>query len=357
MSARFLLSLALLAFCIALQPLGRAAVAQPRDATRAVSAPPADLSRRIDDLARGFDGDVGVAVTDLAEGWTINAAGERSFPQQSVAKLWTALAVLDAADRGRLRLDDTVLVARSDLSVFNEPLAARVGLDGYRASLRELLFLAIVQSDNAANDILVRRLGGPEAVQTVMAAKGLSGIAGGIEQRRLQSRIAGLEWRPDYDGGERLEAARARLPDAAREAAMQSYLAAPDDGATPLATVRALAALSEGRLLSPGSTALLLRLMGQSVHGPDRLAGGLGRSWSIAHKTGTGQHLGLLHVGTNDVGLIRAPDGHAYAVAVFIGRSVLPLARREGLMRAVARAVVAHWRLETNGMSEPAAPG
>ncbi len=199
-------------------------------------------------------------------------------------------------------------------------------------------------------------MGGQEAVQAVMAKKGLAGIVAGLPQHELQSRIAGLDWRPGYAGGQRFEAARARVPLTAREAAMQAYLASPDDGAEPAAMVRALAALWTGRLLSPASTALLLRLMQDSVHGPDRLAGGLGDGWSIAHKTGTGQHLGWLHVGTNDVGLLTAPDGRTYAVAVFIGQTERTLQMREALMRAVARAVVAHWRV-TNGMTRPESPG
>ena len=65
--------------------------------------------------------------------------------------------------------------------------------------------------------------------------------------------------------------------------------------------------------------------------------------WTLAHKTGTGQHLGALQVGTNDVGVLTAPDGHAYAAAVFVGASTRPLYIREGLMRQVARAIVEDW--------------
>ena len=315
------------------------ALSAPRLARRPASV----LAARIDALGQGFGGHVGIAVIDLEDGRTAAWNGEDRFSQESVAKLWTVVAVLEAVDDGGLAIDEQELVTQADLSVFHEPLEFRLGRHGYRASVAELVRGAIVDSDNAANDILVRRLGGTAAVQAAIRRKGIRGIAAGIEQRVLQARIAGLRWRPELDGGQRLEAARARLDPEVREAAMQSYLAAPDDAATPVATARALKALYEGRLLSAASTGRLLSLMHSTVHGEERLNGALPAGWTLAHKTGTGQHLGPLQVGTNDVGVLTAPDGHAYAAAVFVGASSQPLYVREGLMRQVARAIVEDW--------------
>jgi beta-lactamase class A len=309
----------------------------------AFAEPPAQagLEARIRALGSSFDGYVGLAVTDLKDGWTVSWNGDDRFSQESVAKLWTVIATLDAVDAGRIAIDEEVPITRADLSVFHEPLEDRIGS---HVTIAELVRAAIEESDNAANDLLVRRLGGTSALQAVMRRKGLSGIVAGIQQRDLQARVAGLEWRPELDGGERLEAARSRLDPEVREAAMRRYLASPDDGAEPVATVKALKALFEGRLLSPDSTARLLALMHSTVHGEERLNGGLERGWTLAHKTGTGQRLGTLHVGTNDVGILTAPDGHAYAVAVFEGSSTAPLIVREGLMRRVAEAIVETWQ-------------
>ena len=80
----------------------------------------------------------------------------------------------------------------------------------------------------------------------------------------------------------------------------------------------ALVRLKRGELLGPAMTARFLEILGQTETGPARLPAGLGPGWSIAHKTGTGQDLGNLSTGYNDVGLVTAPDGHAYAVAVMI---------------------------------------
>jgi beta-lactamase class A len=75
--------------------------------------------------------------------------------------------------------------------------------------------------------------------------------------------------------------------------------------------------------------------------GPLRLKAGLGPGWSIAHKTGTGQDLGDESTGYNDVGLLTAPDGRTYAVAVMIAQTRRPVPERQALMADVARAVVA----------------
>ena len=74
--------------------------------------------------------------------------------------------------------------------------------------------------------------------------------------------------------------------------------------------------------------------------GPERLKGGLMPGWTIAHKTGTGQDLGDLTTGYNDVGLITAPNGDTYAIAVMIAATRRPIPERQALMAAVARAVV-----------------
>jgi beta-lactamase class A len=210
----------------------------------------------------------------------------------------------------------------------------------------------MIESDNAAADRLVRQVGGAAAIQATLDRKGLRGILAGGEERDLQSKIAGLEtWRDSYGLGNTFKAARARLSPAARDAALAAYLDQPADGARPLAVAQALAALKRGELLKPGSTALMIGLMAQSTTGPLRLKGGLPVGWSLAHKTGTGQDWRSASVGINDVGLMTAPDGRAYAIAVMIRRTAKPVPDRLAFMQGLASAVVRHWELETGGMA------
>ena len=118
----------------------------------------------------------------------------------------------------------------------------------------------------------------------------------------------------------------------------------------------ALRRLQRGELLSVGATNTLLSLMADVTTGPRRLRGGLPADWRIAHKTGTGQDLGGSSIGINDVGLLSAPDGRTYAVAVMIPHTRQAVPERLALMQAVARAVVESWRVESGCCTSPSGP-
>ena len=110
--------------------------------------------------------------------------------------------------------------------------------------------------------------------------------------------------------------------------------------AAPSAIVGALARLKRGELLSPSSTTRLLNIMGNTHTGPNRLKGGLQPGWTLSHKTGTGQVLDGVQAGYNDIGILTAPDGRSYSIAVMIKRTSTPLPVRMTLMNNVVKAVI-----------------
>lgn len=306
-----------------------------------IPRPPAALAQTVERLGRGFDGVVGIAVRDVQAGWYISFNGLGYFPQQSVSKLWVALTVFDAIDHGRMRLTDMVRIERKDLVVFHQPLRARMGPDGFSTSVSELLLAAMTTSDNLANDSLLRTVGGPAAVRAFLTRSAIGGIRFGPGERLLQAGTAGLTWRQSYAEGNGFLEARAALPLEVRRAALERYLADPVDGAQPEQVVLALSRLRKGDLLSADSTQRLLTLMASSRTGPQRMRAGSGPGWAFAHKTGTGQELGSLATGYNDIGLMTSPEGRTYALAVMIKSTRQPIPVRQRLMADVARAVVA----------------
>jgi beta-lactamase class A len=300
------------------------------------------LDASIHTLGRAFSGHVGLAVRDLQTGWTSSYNGSTLFPQQSVSKFWVALTALDKVDRGQLDLNRPVVVRREDLTLFHQPIAALVKGNGYTTTLGDLLYRAITQSDNTANDFVLRRAGGPDAVRAFLRNNQISSVRFGPGERLLQSHTAGLTWRQEYSIGNRFTAARSSLPTEVRRAAFERYVADPIDGASPLGLIDGLAKLHRGELLSPESTRRLLTTMANTRTGARRLKGGLAPGWSVAHKTGTGQVFGSAVAGFNDVGIVTAPDGRAYAVAVLIGRTTRGIPERQRLMNDAVRTIIAY---------------
>jgi beta-lactamase class A len=344
------------ALALALMPQGGAAQPKPpvkhlaqngtyapvRDYSPGETAAHRALEAEIRAIAQGFNGDIGIAVEDVQSGWTAAYDGDTYFPQQSVSKFWVALTALDKVDRGELSLARPVTLHREDITLFHQPIAAEIGAGGYTTTIGELMTRALQQSDNTCNDAVLWRAGGPEAVHAFLRAKGIEGIRFGPGERLLQSAIAGIEWHQSYAYHGGFYAARDSLPASARRAAFEHYVANPMDGAMPLGVVDALSRLKRGELLSPESTQRLLGIMSHTKTGPQRLKGGLEPGWQLSHKTGTGQVLGSVQAGYNDIGVITGPDGRSYAIAVMIRRTSAPLPQRMRAMQNVVHAVISY---------------
>lgn len=301
------------------------------------------LQNELRAIGEGFEGAAGIAVAKTSDLAIMSYQGATPFPQQSVSKLWVAMTALDLSDKGALSLDEMVTIRRQDLTVFYQPIRDIVKRRGvFTSDYRDLLDRAITQSDNTANDRLLRRIGGPKAVEGFLRRNRIEGVRFGTDERNKQSAIAGLEWRQAYSSGNAFYEARDRVPEEERRQAFETYLSDPIDGATPNGIAKALARLARGDLLSPASTDLLLATLKETKSGPKRLKGGVPDGWTFGHKTGTGQYFDGVQSGYNDVGILTAPDGTTYTIAVLIGRTTTPYAARFEMMQSVTRAVVSY---------------
>ncbi len=312
---------------------------QPTWATREA---PAGMAQGIRAIWASYPDRAGVAVMRADGEWLIEHRGAELMPQQSVSKLWVAIAVMQAVDEGRIRLSDAVTVRDTDLTLFNQPIEEMIDADGFETTVGALLQAAMTMSDNTANDFLMQRVGGSSAVRAMLSAKGLSSIRFGPGEIALQSQTAGVVWRPEYRFKNNFELARAKLSPEVRKAAFDRYLADPIDGASPAGIARGLIKLHRGELLSAASTRHLIGLMASSGTGKQRLRAGVPTSWQFAHKTGTGQNLLSRTAGYNDVGLMFAPDGTAYAVVVLIAETTKPIPDRQAMMQGISATIGAN---------------
>ena len=319
-------------------------VAEKKRATDPIATADEKLKTQIDSYWKKFPGRAGIAIYTPFSDEIIGKRQTERFPQQSVSKMWVALTILEQEAAGKLSLDKRIRVSRDDVVVFSQPLKNYLnGRDTFDMSLRELLTHSINASDNLANNVLLRVAGGPKAINQMLDRRKVQSIRFGPGEVLLQSAIAGLEWQPEYRKGNAFNAQRSNIPMAKRKAALDAYLETPLDGAAPGTIALVLKRFSERDANDPG--AKLLKLMAGTYTGRSRLRSGLAPGWRLAHKTGTGQVLGSIATAINDVGVMTAPDGCVYPVAVMIAETRAGREATNAFMQNVARAVTQHHAL------------
>ncbi len=285
---------------------------------------------------------VGVEVLDTGERWF--RSGDRTFPMQSVFKAPLVAAVLDAADRGHLHLDSTIVLIGHDLSPFYSPVR-----DAFPRrkewTVAELATRAVESSDNTAADVLMGLLGGPAALTAWLRAHGVAAISVDRYERDQQPEILGLgRFQPAWANPDSFDRARRAVPEAIQRRSRIAYLGGRRDTMSPRGAIAFLAMLSAGRLLADSSTARLLGWMTEAVTGPNRLRAGIPATATLAHKTGTGPTVLGVSTATNDIGIVTFAGGRRMAIAALLAGSPASEAARDSILAAVARAVVASMR-------------
>jgi beta-lactamase class A len=64
---------------------------------------------------------------------------------------------------------------------------------------------------------------------------------------------------------------------------------------------------------------------------------GVPAGWRFLHKTGPGQILSPVSTGYNDIGIMTAPDGTRYALAIMMGSTTASIPQRMDFMQFVSR--------------------
>lgn len=307
----------------------------------------AALDREIVAIEKQAKGRLGVALLDLKDRKSWSHRGSESFPMQSVFKLPLAIAVLQAVEAGQFKLDQPITVTRKDFSLYHSPLAKAFKGERNDYPLRELIRLAAGESDNTAADLLMRRIGGPQVVTTMLKAGGIAGMSVDRYERDFQPEVFGLPgfgWDVAIDEP-RYKATLKALDPTKRQAAFAVALKDKRDAATPDASVAFLEALAKGNWLrDPAHSALLDTIITQTKSGPDRIRAGLPTAARLAHKTGLGLTMDGVNHATNDIGIVTLPDGRVFAIAVYLAGSKADAKTRFATHAAVAKAAVSALR-------------
>lgn len=293
------------------------------------------LEREVARLAKGAGGIVGISAIHLETGRRLSLNGSERFPMASTFKVPIAVQLLTRVDRGEIQLDQMVPIQQSDLHPGSGTLTDLFNKPGVALSVRNLMELMLLISDNSATDVCLRLAGGPGAVTARMRAAGINGIDVSRSTARLIADRIGIGQVPESEWSPALFR---QLSDAVsaeeRKAAAVRFDVDPRDTATPEAMAVLLERIHRKDLLKPDSAELLLDIMRRCRTGEARLKGILPAGTEVAHKTGT------IGATTNDVGIVTLPDdaGHV-VIVVFVKSSEKEIAVRERTIAEVARAV------------------
>jgi beta-lactamase class A len=316
--------------------LASAQTAVANSAAPTVDSAISRLEREIGRLAKTAGGVVGVSALHLQTNRRVSLNSSERFPMASTYKVPIAVQLLTRVDKGEIQLDQMIQLQASDLHPGSGTLTELFNKPGVALSVRNLLELMLLISDNSATDVCLRLAGGPEAVTARMRAAGINGIDVNRSTARLIADWVGVmqvppenEWSPDLFR----KLSEAVKPEE-RKAAGAKFEADPRDTATPEAMLTLLERVYRKDLLKPESAELLLDIMRRCRTGEARLKGMLPLGTEVAHKTGT---IGRT---TNDVGIVKLPDNTgSVAIAVFVKSSDKEVSARERVIAEIARAV------------------
>lgn len=303
----------------------------------------ARLRRRIAAIVSGVDGKMGVAVQDVQSRDEIGVGADDFYPMASVCKTPILVEAYRQVESGKLSLDKRCEVTRETRT----PGSGLLNFcdEGLKPTLRDLLLLMIVVSDNAATDMVLREVGGPAVVTSAMEALGIPGIRLNSTIRQLIEAIQAAIY-PDVKGLDyyELEALfkdnedlTALFRDTDRVTAAVSAATSDTDVATPRDMAHLYAQIQRNECASAESCeAIIKTLERQQLRG--RLPRELPPHSRCYHKTGT---LGIGTV-TNDSGLLFVQE-RPIAIAVLSKEVRQDPAKTNTAIARIGRAIYDHF--------------
>jgi beta-lactamase class A len=272
------------------------------------------LRRHIENVIRPADGEVGVAVRHLESGQALELNAGTAFPMASVFKLPVLVEVMAQVKEGKFSLDDEVDIEKPDQHLGSGILSSLTA-PGIKLTVRNVVNLMMLLSDNSAADILLEKVGA-ENVNKRLMQYGIEGIAVNRSCQELIMDRIGLDY--EKHKGKTLDeivAAYQNIPERSPEddrESIREFSLEMKDQSSPAAMNALLTKIWKKEILDPESCDLIISIMLNCQTGQGRIKGELPPGTAVAHKTGT-------IAGTvNDAGIIYLPDGQGHvALTVF----------------------------------------
>jgi beta-lactamase class A len=249
------------------------------------------LRQKIEQIVSTKNAVVGVSISDNGGKEILSINGKKHFPFQSVFKFHIALAVLSEVDKGKFSLDQKIEITKKDVTTeLYSPIKDKYP-EGATLTLAEILQYTVSASDNVGCDILLRLIGGPQAVESYFVKNKFKDISIKINEQTQQA-----TWDLQFQ-----------------------------NWTTPKASNKVLQAFFDNKknLLSQTSYDFIWKTMRETSTGVNRLKGQLPENTVVAHKTGTSgtnKQTGI-SAAVNDIGIVFLPNGQHFFISVFVTNS------------------------------------
>jgi len=250
-------------------------------------------------LEKQHRGRLGVAALDTATGQLMAYRADERFPMCSTFKLLAAAAILKNVDKGSERLDRWVTYTQSDLLEYAPVTRANLSKGGM--TVGDLCAAAVELSDNTAGNLLIRLIGGPDAVTAFARSVGDTQFRLDRQETALNTAIPGD----------------------------------PRDTTTPEAMGKTLQRLALGDALGVAQRAQLQDWMRGNTTGASRIRAGIPPDWQAADKTGTGDY-----GSANDIAILRPPGRAPVVLAIYTTRRQQDAGARNDVIAQAARIAV-----------------
>jgi beta-lactamase class A len=272
------------------------------------------LKNQIEAITSGLEGEVGVAAKHIETGEEIVVNGDTYFPMASVFKVPVFVEVMGQIKEGRFSLEDEISVQKADQHLGSGYLSD-LDAPGIKLSIRNLINLMMMISDNSATDILLTKVGA-ENVNARLRSYGLERITVDRTCQHLIMDAIGMDYEK-YMGLPLEEVVKGYRKDIrenpeAAALARANFSQVLKDQSSPKAMNRLLELIFKKEILDEESCDYIISVMLKCQTGERRLRGALPHYVQIAHKTGT------IGGTVNNAGIIYLPDdlGHV-AITVF----------------------------------------
>ncbi|EOO27147.1 beta-lactamase [Bacillus cereus VD133] len=230
-------------------------------------------------LEKKFDARLGVFAIDTGTNQTITYNADKRFAYASTHK---ALAVGALLQKKSLRdLDQVIPYTQDDLVNYNPITKDHVNTG---MTLKDLCDASIRYSDNTANNLILKQIGGPKGME--QALRGIGDTVTNSERFEPELNVVNLE------KGE------------------------IQDTSTPRAIATSLQAFTLGNALPKEKRTILINFLKGNTVGDTLIRAGVPKGWEVADKTGAGSY------GTrNDIAVIWPPNGKPIVLAIMSDRN------------------------------------